>query len=188
MEKVIQGMEHSTEIMFQCRLCTKEFKNEEELTSHSFMKMCEKSDSKQKRNSIKKEYKFKCEKCDQLFNDKSAMKRHIKVIHDKVRDKKCDICGKAFTLPHHLRGHVMTVHKNLKNYHCKLCQKSFGDPATLARHSHILEILMKRKGLINVSFVIRHSIILLTEQTTQNMFIKTMPQNANVNTVTNHLL
>ena len=56
--------------MIECGICIKGFNNEEELRSHSLMKICEKSDSKQKLNSNRKEYKFKCEKCDQLFNDK----------------------------------------------------------------------------------------------------------------------
>ena len=35
---------------------------------------------------------FTCDTCNKAFSTKKNLKRHIKMVHDKIKDFKCDKC------------------------------------------------------------------------------------------------
>ena len=75
-----------------------------------------------------------CELCDKSYDNIHYLKRHIKTVHDKVKDYKCDSCGKAFTTPSHLEQHVKSVHLKIKDIACDYCDKVFSARFHLNKH------------------------------------------------------
>ena len=49
---------------------------------------------------------FPCQKCDKVYTDPRPLRRHIKVIHEKLRFT-CDICEKQFRNKEDLKIHSM---------------------------------------------------------------------------------
>ena len=46
----------------------------------------------------------------------------------------CDLCNKNFSSPSKLRRHVRIVHEKIKPYHCQECGKNFGQKVNLIGH------------------------------------------------------
>ena len=84
---------------FQCDNCNKSFSNLVNLKRHRV-----------RHNNV---FIHQCEKCLKKFKTSFERKRHIKLIHDKIKDSKCDICGKSFTLPHSLKLHIKLHAENM---------------------------------------------------------------------------
>ena len=77
---------------------------------------------------------IKCETCDKTFSSKCNLKRHIKSVHEGVRDHKCEQCEKSFYYSHHLNTHIKAVHEGLKNHKCDTCDKVFAYKSRLRTH------------------------------------------------------
>ena len=70
-------------------------------------------------NKIKKN---KCEECQYETPSIRNLKRHIKAVHDKIRNFVCDICGYAASQKVHLKQHNDAVHKMTEStYKCGKC-------------------------------------------------------------------
>ena len=83
---------------------------------------------------IGNEHVYKCEICDKEFKKNNGLKRHVKVVHNFVKEHQCNICQKVFMLQTQLNSHVKIVHENKKYHKCKSCEKSFSH-ATLPSSS-----------------------------------------------------
>ena len=63
---------------------------------------------------------YKCKRCKYESHKKQHLDRHVKAIHDKVKDEVCGHCGLAFSRKESLIRHKRTVHrdfeKNLKKH------------------------------------------------------------------------
>ena len=68
----------------QCTVCGKNIKLKQNLKSHLIT------------HEDKRE--FECNLCESRFNLKGGLKRHIKIVHDKVMRFSCSICDKNFAL------------------------------------------------------------------------------------------
>lgn len=77
---------------------------------------------------------FHCNKCDASFSTNSCLKIHIKIVHDKIKDYHCNICDYSCSINSHLQQHIKLVHDKIKDYHCNLCDKSFSTNGELKRH------------------------------------------------------
>ena len=53
---------------------------------------------------------FQCDICQKILRQKSALKMHRKIIHEKVRDHKCKVCDYAASCEGNLSKHTRTVH------------------------------------------------------------------------------
>ena len=72
-----------------------------------------------------------CGLCGKLFPHDWDLKRHEKIVHNKLNDLNCLQCGKAFKLLAALQKHVKTAHQKPRFYHCKFCYKSFSESGNL---------------------------------------------------------
>ena len=78
--------------------------------------------------------KYNCEACGKAFGRARDLKRHIRSIHEGVKNNKCETCGKAFNRLDILNTHILVVHEGLKNHKCEICGKAFGRATDLKKH------------------------------------------------------
>lgn len=83
----------------KCKICGKEFSKNKERNRHE--KFCGK--------------KYQCRKCNTDFSSITAVKAHIKHVHQGVKKKKevkisCQVCQKHFSSNYSLKRHKNTFH------------------------------------------------------------------------------
>ena len=86
---------------------------------------------------------FECDKCNKEFNRNGNLKRHIKAIHDKIKDFECDKCNKSFSQNGHLQQHIKLIHDKIKDIHCNLCEYSCSANGTLQQHIKLVHDKIK---------------------------------------------
>ena len=52
-----------------------------------------------------------CKICGKLLSHATSLKKHIKIVHEGIKDYKCEVCGKASSLLCNLKTHIKTVHE-----------------------------------------------------------------------------
>ena len=62
------------------------------------------------------------------------MKKHIDIVHNKLREYKCYSCDKAYDTKHTLNSHINQNHEKTKTYKCEMCDKSFFNNVCLYAH------------------------------------------------------
>ena len=77
---------------------------------------------------------FKCEICEKAFISNSDLKRHINAVHAKTKNFGCTQCGKCFSQSGHLNQHIKSVHEGIRENKCALCDNSFSRSENLRRH------------------------------------------------------
>ena len=117
---------------FHCDLCKKSFHRQSQLRTHVKTKHEEKSES-EKAKVKKPVEKTECPICKAIF-DKTHLKRHLRTVHEGIRDYKCEHCGKEFTEKKGLVCHTKRVHDNIRDEQCKHCGKCFFSKECLYRH------------------------------------------------------
>ena len=106
--------------------------------------------------SKRKESITKCKECLKTFVSQINLKKHIKEVHEKVKDFECEICRQRFTSNSSFNNHLETVHKKRqfeckeyklslllhdktvhkreRNFKCEVCPKKFARTAQLKLH------------------------------------------------------
>ena len=77
---------------------------------------------------------FKCHLCGNKFSERGSLAQHIRCIHNGEKNAKCEICGKAFRDKGYLRMHLKSVHQKLKEHKCDKCGKAFSQERNLKEH------------------------------------------------------
>ncbi|XP_044743519.1 zinc finger protein 287-like isoform X2 [Chrysoperla carnea] len=85
-----------------------------------------------------KEKPFSCDKCDNRYRTKSALKTHILRAHLDERNHICTICSKGFYERKILENHMRT-HTGEKPFKCHVCDKAFGYQIVLKTHMKVHE-------------------------------------------------
>ena len=67
----------------------------------------------------------KCLICTKNFAVKSFLNRHVKTVHQGIKDFQCLICNQSFGCTRDLKSHVKTVHENSKPLTCLIGNLSF---------------------------------------------------------------
>ena len=67
-----------------------------------------------------------CNICHKTFGMKSDLNRHVKSVHDKIKDFNCDQCDKAFGQNGNLNRHIMIVHSKIKAFKCNYLTSLLG--------------------------------------------------------------
>jgi KRAB domain-containing zinc finger protein len=89
-------------------------------------------------------YRYRCEQCeDKFFNSKSKLERHIKAVHDKIKDHHCSECEMSFSQPEKLERHIKSVHDKIKDHHCPNCEYSCSNNGDLQQHIKRIHLKIK---------------------------------------------
>ncbi|KAJ8362697.1 hypothetical protein SKAU_G00115280, partial [Synaphobranchus kaupii] len=78
---------------------------------------------------------YKCTQCENCFNSKSGLNKHLK-IHRGEKPYKCTLCGKCFSQIYHLYSH-QSIHKGETPYKCTQCENCFNSKSGLNKHLRI---------------------------------------------------
>merc|ERR1739838_164892 len=54
---------------------------------------------------------FECKKCDDFFDDRKKLKKHVNHVHDKKKFYKCDLCDATFSKKFNIKFHISSVHE-----------------------------------------------------------------------------
>ena len=73
-----------------------------------------------------------CKYCQSQFSQPSALKRHIKGIHEGVKFE-CHQCHRTYTQKYMLKEHIEAVHEGMTR-RCDLCNLQFNQHSSLKRH------------------------------------------------------
>nr|XP_034839054.1 LOW QUALITY PROTEIN: zinc finger protein 62 homolog [Maniola hyperantus] len=92
------------------------------------------------------EKRFKCDRCDKSFTQKTNLVFHLRV-HSATRPTyECPLCGKHFAFFNNRRRH-MFIHTGLKPFKCDTCGKCFttsGEQRAHVEHVHLKKPWPKR--------------------------------------------
>jgi uncharacterized Zn-finger protein len=75
-----------------------------------------------------------CDLCEFKCSNKSDLTTHIKVVHDKIKDHECVDCGYTFSNKGTLKQHIKQIHTKIKDHECDLCDFKCSLKSTLTRH------------------------------------------------------
>ncbi|KAL7305187.1 hypothetical protein TKK_0002580 [Trichogramma kaykai] len=109
---------HTDERNFKCDACGKAFRQLSTLSQHKAIH----SDARP----------YVCEYCSKTFNRVSTLISHRKT-HSEQKPHKCYICNKGFHQKGNLRNHIFT-HTNERPYKCDICNKGFNQMSNLVCH------------------------------------------------------
>ena len=77
---------------------------------------------------------FACESCDYTASTNAQIKTHVKAVHDKIKNYACDHCEYRATVKHTLEDHVKVKHENIKDLTCDQCDYKTGLKSGLRYH------------------------------------------------------
>jgi hypothetical protein len=112
-----------SEAKFPCQLCPKSFNRRELLRRHSFVHVTEKklvcdvchkkyaSKSQLAKHRLHHKNLYECGLCRRQFTVMPSLQKHIRNVHDKIKDFSCVVCGYKFSQKTHLKYHLSHVHK-----------------------------------------------------------------------------
>ena len=58
---------------------------------------------------------FSCQSCDKSYTRVQILRRHIKNVHEGIKEYSCQSCDKSYTQSHNLKNHIKKVHEGLKS-------------------------------------------------------------------------
>lgn len=118
--KANPNLEVKSVVTYSCEVCSRIFKVKDSFERHKRIHTNERP--------------FKCGECDKQFRDSGGLLRHVKEVHEKVRNHLCNICHKWFvnrpTLEDHLRSH-----SGERPFVCHQCGLMFKSKSSLYQHS-----------------------------------------------------
>lgn len=136
----------------ECELCNENFESQEELDEHVMEAhaenleegddsevtclMCEPAQVFESQQDYSlhvqtdhSDKSFECDQCSKKFSFKGSLGRHIRSVHEKIKNFICDeqTCDKSFSNSYDLKQHVISSHEkgDRSDRTCKICFKVF---------------------------------------------------------------
>jgi hypothetical protein len=78
--------------------------------------------------------RFSCDQCESKFASNGDLLRHIKLVHDQIKDYECNQCDYKCSENGNLQKHIKSVHDKIKDYECELCEYKCSENGTLQKH------------------------------------------------------
>ena len=75
-----------------------------------------------------------CPQCDFRASEKTTIRRHVRVVHEKLKRFKCPHCDLEKFARYHLVRHISAVHDNVKAFRCGLCDYEGATAASVRIH------------------------------------------------------
>merc|ERR1712150_411929 len=76
-----------------------------------------------------------CNKCSYVSKERGNLDRHVRLVHNGIKDFTCAYCGKVFGLKQYLNNHIIRLHEKVKKHKCGVCGKSFGIKDDVKKHA-----------------------------------------------------
>lgn len=89
--------------------------------------------ARQHRNSARRR-PAQCSLCSRIFSEASAARKHMRVVHMKLKAYSCGTCRRRFAERSNLKKHVVALHQGARSHPCSICGKSFSFSDGLRRH------------------------------------------------------
>ena len=118
-------MKNHESLNLVCHICSKTFKNKQQLYSHI----------KRTHADSKDKVKYRCDKCEKGYPSMDKLKNHI-FSHTGIRNFTCTTCRKEFLTKNVLHDHEK-IHSGVKHYKCSICGKGFYSSNKVKRHELI---------------------------------------------------
>lgn len=150
--------EVKNKIKFECMLCSSEFETPDQLDIHfesahdeadveeeQICTTCDPPRSFKNNRALYRHTKalhsgliFSCPECDRQFTFKRSLDRHVKGVHQDIRDCSCDVegCAEKFRCSYDLKQHKINDHDigDKADRTCTICQSVFKKVRYLETH------------------------------------------------------
>lgn len=120
---------HTDERPFACEYCPAKYSTSMSLSMHRARKH-----NVNKAGEFVPKKRFPCPKCGNILTDRTKLLRHIKTVHENVKDWQCSLCEKRFSSKSNLEVHMGSKHGGRLPYQCPVCAKGFLRKQALADH------------------------------------------------------
>jgi uncharacterized membrane protein len=87
--------------------------------------------------------RFKCSQCEYACCSNSDLKKHIKQVHDKIKDIECDKCKYKCSENSNLQKHIKQVHDKIKDIECDKCKYKCSSNSNLQMHIKMIHDKIK---------------------------------------------
>ena len=92
-----------------------------------------KSCLKRHQSEVHGSQKVRCNQCPLMFSNKGNMERHVKMVHEMIKNYKCESCTKSFFAKADLGQHHSEVHDGQKVIWNE-CSMMFTNKWNMVRH------------------------------------------------------
>lgn len=99
----------------------------------------------------KKNFRYKCAKCDLEFTDEKAVIEHVDSHERTLQKYRCEDCSKEYLSKESLRQHRHAEHR--KTFVCRYCNKTLSSDAILKSHEakHLTAALRQQEKMVTVN-------------------------------------
>ncbi len=96
--------------------------------------------------------RFRCQRCDYKCSRNSDLKKHIKRVHDKIKDRQCPHCEYKCSTNSDLKKHIKQVHDMVRDIQCSQCNFKCSAISSLRRHMKAVHDKLKNAQCPNCVF------------------------------------
>jgi hypothetical protein len=116
----------------------------------SYMKRCIECNAKCKKANEKRDHK--CGQCNMVYSTTGTLKRHIKMIHDKIKDHACSNCEYKCSTASSLKKHIKAMHLQIKDHVCDQCEYKCSQAGNLKKHVRAVHDKIKDQACANCEY------------------------------------